>query len=64
MGHFSMEKSLNPGSVLSGNQHLAETALPRVGGHGAGRLLHDIAQAMLGIDVMVAGEDVAIVLDG
>ena len=21
MGHFSMEKSLNPGSALSGNQH-------------------------------------------
>jgi hypothetical protein len=21
MGHFSMEKSLNPGSVLGGNQH-------------------------------------------
>ena len=24
MGHFSMEKSLNPGSVLGGNQHIAD----------------------------------------
>jgi len=28
MGHFSMEKSLNPGSALSGNQQLASPMPP------------------------------------